>query len=91
MTMPTIGEIIAKLEDCQAKDWRLDELVNNTLGTVRAISCLGLRGAGKRTRYFGPSSDPHGRGSAVPSPTKSAESRAKAINALRRKLLEPLS
>ncbi len=82
--MAEIAEIIAKLEACQSKDWRLDELVNNTLGQVRRVSKLGLRGMGRETRYFGPKANPHGTGSPVPSPTKSPESRQRAIAALRR-------
>lgn len=84
MTIPTIPELIRQLEACQAKDWRLDELVNNTLGQVRRVSHLGLNGSGRRTRYFGHSADPNGRGSSVPSPSRSSESRRRAITALKR-------
>lgn len=87
MTTPGISEIIAQLEACKTKDWRLDELVNNTLGQARAITCIGLNGAGKRYRYFGPNSKPNGRGSSVPSPTKSQESRLRAIAALQRVMI----
>jgi len=90
MTTPSIAEIIVQLEACKAKDWRLDDLVNNTLGQVRAVTCIGLNGAGRRTRYFGPKADHKGRGSSVPSPTKSPESRQRAIKALLRHL-EPQS
>lgn len=82
--MTEIPEIIAKLEACKSKDWHLDEVVNNTIGKVRAVGVIGLRGRGKQMRYFGPKSDPLGRGSSVPSPTKTPESRSKAIIALRR-------
>ncbi len=87
MSSPSPDEIravIARLSACRMKDWRLDEIVNNITGQVRKITCIGLNGAGKRTRYYGPNADPHGRGSPVPSPTLSAENRARAIKALRK-------
>lgn len=82
--MTAIANIIAQLESCQSKDWRLDDLVNSTLGQVRRVSHLNLGGMGRRTRYFGPNADPNGRGSPVPSPTRTAETRRKAIEALRK-------
>lgn len=83
MTTVSIPEIIAQLEACTAKDWRLDDLVNNITGQIRAVSVIGLNGRGTRRRYFGPKSHPK-KGSAVPSPTKSPESRQRAAKALRR-------
>lgn len=80
----SIAALIERLRACtKQNDW-LDHDINNTLGIVRQVSTIGLNGRGSRTRYFGPKSDPFGRGAAVPKPTKTPESRAKAIEALAR-------
>lgn len=86
--MEDIHELISRLRSCENQDWRLDDLVNNTIGHVRSVTTLGLNGRGSMVRYFGPKANPHGRGSAVPSPTKTPESRRRAIKALEKKLAE---
>lgn len=80
----SIAALIERLRACTKQNGWLDHDINNTLGIVRQVSTIGLSGRGARTRYFGPKSDPFGRGAAVPKPTKTPESRAKAIEALAR-------
>lgn len=86
--MADIHELISKLRSCKNQDWRLDDLVNNTIGQVRKVTTLGLNGRGSMERYFGPKANLSGLGSSVPSPTKTPESRSRAIKALEKKLAE---
>jgi hypothetical protein len=79
-----IAALIERLRACTKPNTWLDHDINNTFGIVKQVSTIGLNGRGSRTRYFGPKSDPFGRGAAVPKPTKTQESRAKAIEALTR-------
>lgn len=80
-----IPDLIKQLQSCEGPDWRLDDLVNNTTGHIRRVGRLGLNGGTPgQMRYFGPRSDPWGPGSPPPKPTKTPETRAKAIRALER-------
>lgn len=72
------AKLLERLNEANAKDWRLDEDVLRFFGNVRRVSRLGMNGRSPGSyRYFGPNANPFGVGSALPPVTKDEKTRAK--------------